>query len=1137
MMLAPRGRGCDGLIRLIILLSIGVASYCQTTYTINTIAGTDAAIGDGGPATAAQLSASGVAVDSQNNIYVLDGNHIRRIDRSGIITTFFTRDPHTSPFGNLSTLTIDSTGNLYVGDTQNPTLKFSTDGTITTLANVSNTSDSMVPDGVTGFFAIGDNSFVGRIGADGTDKGIYAGQFPSGGFSGDGGPATQAALCGPVGLAVDSQGNLYISEGSGNRIRKVSLAGTITTVAGSTTTTSTNGCSGGSGSSGDGGAAASALLSSPAAMTLDNQDNLYFYDVGNARIRKITASQVISTYAVLSPQIAAGYASQPYINGLAFDRNGNLLLASGSVWSISPSGTVTRIAGTGSCCSTSQQSGPATSIPLNRPLGVAADGTGSVYIADGSALWRVQNGSTTAVLKQAFPLAGAVASDHKGTVYYADFQSSTIKRFGPSGTTGTYAGTGNHCSSPGQGDNGPATSADLCFPFGLSVDSKGNLFFIDEYAGGSPVVVRRVSTNGIITTVVAGSSSNALVEGGPALSANLYQISAVAADSSENIYLTASDATDASVLLKVTPDGTIHTLAGAPVSTGIIDPPDGSIGTKVFIESADGVAVSPSGDVYFGYGGRFLGAFNYDRIVQFLPDGTIRTVAGGGGGVYNGYQSGIPAPPILGLGDGGPATQAPLSGPQAMDIDPSGNIYFVDFGNDRVRMLTPAGAACSYSVTRFGYSPNILEVEQNGGPVTLNVLTAPGCSWAVSGLPSWITIQGNTTGAGPATVNLTVGAGSGVPRTSTISVAGMSIEINQDGGAPVPLTITTASPLQPATTYSGYSLALIATGGSAPYSWLISSGSLPSGLKLSASGTISGTPTTAGLSIFTITVTDATGAIVTKVSSLSVYSCTNTAPPVITSVNSASGYGDYYYFASGSWLEINGTNLADPADPRLNVATNPGQWTSSDFSGVNAPTSLDGISVSINGKPAYVWYLSPTQLNVQAPEDTANGNVTVTVTSCQATSQPFMAQRLPLAPGLLAPSSFNVGGAQYMVATFASDGAYVLNTNIGAKLGLNSRPAKPGDVIIAYGIGFGDVTPSILPGVIVQQSNTLVNPVTISFGPNKATVSYAGLAGGFIGLYEFYFTVPPGLSDADYKINVTQNGSPLPQALYLSVQN
>jgi len=258
---------------------------------------------------------------------------------------------------------------------------------------------------------------------------------------------------------------------------------------------------------------------------------------------------------------------------------------------------------------------------------------------------------------------------------------------------------------------------------------------------------------------------------------------------------------------------------------------------------------------------------------------------------------------------------------------------------------------------------------------------------------------------------------------------------------------------------------------------------------------------------------------------------------VITSVASASAYGEYPYFASGSWLEIKGSNLADPADPRLAFAVNPGQWIANDFTGVNAPISLDGIRASVNGKPAYVWYLSTGQINVQAPQDSATGTVAITVTNCKGTSSPFMVPRQTLAPGLLAPSNYAYNGTPYLVATFASDGAYVLDTSTGAAFGLNSRPAKPGDLIIAYGVGFGDVTPAILPGVVVQQSNAVTNAVTFSFGWANAAISYAGLAGNFVGLYEFYVTVPPGLANGDYQINVKQNGISLQQTMYLTVRN
>jgi len=266
------------------------------------------------------------------------------------------------------------------------------------------------------------------------------------------------------------------------------------------------------------------------------------------------------------------------------------------------------------------------------------------------------------------------------------------------------------------------------------------------------------------------------------------------------------------------------------------------------------------------------------------------------------------------------------------------------------------------------------------------------------------------------------------------------------------------------------------------------------------------------------------------------YTCTNTLPVVVTSVDSASAYGGYSYFGSGSWLEIKGTNLADPADPRLTAATNPGQWTSQDFNGSNAPTSLDGINVHINGKPAYVWYLSPGQLNVQAPEDSATGNVSIAVTNCRATGYSVTFARRAAAPGFLAPSSYAANGTQYMVAFFDSDNAYVLNASIGASFGLNSRPAKPGDQIYTYGIGFGDVTPSTLPGVIAQAS-TLVNPVAILFGTTAAAISYQGLTPGSVGLYQFNFTVPPSLANGDYQINVTQSGIAVPQTMFLTVHN
>ena|ERR1017187_7793835 len=249
--------------------------------------------------------------------------------------------------------------------------------------------------------------------------------------------------------------------------------------------------------------------------------------------------------------------------------------------------------------------------------------------------------------------------------------------------------------------------------------------------------------------------------------------------------------------------------------------------------------------------------------------------------------------------------------------------------------------------------------------------------------------------------------------------------------------------------------------------------------------------------------------------------CTIPAAPVITSVNSATDFGGLPNFAPGSWLEVKGSNLG--VDTRL--------WTGSDFQGVNAPTGLDTSRVSIDGNAGFVYYISGGQINVQAPADSVTGPVKITVTTCAGTSTAMTAQEATLAPGMLAPASFNVNGKQYLVALFQDGVTFVGNTNLIA--GVPFRPAKPGDSLTAYGIGFGAVAPAIAPGVVVGQQNNIPN-LTISFGQTPATLSYAGLAPGNIGLYQFNITVPQ-VADGDYQIKVNAGAVPVPQTLYLTV--
>ena len=265
------------------------------------------------------------------------------------------------------------------------------------------------------------------------------------------------------------------------------------------------------------------------------------------------------------------------------------------------------------------------------------------------------------------------------------------------------------------------------------------------------------------------------------------------------------------------------------------------------------------------------------------------------------------------------------------------------------------------------------------------------------------------------------------------------------------------------------------------------------------------------------------GSTHTYLTTLQLSPSAGSSAPTITSVNSATDFGAKSSFASGSWLEIKGAGLA--SDTRI--------WGGADFNGSNAPTSLDGTSATINGKAAFVYYISPSQINVQAPADSATGSaipIVVTAPGGVATSS---ATKVALAPGMLAPAGFNVNGKQYLVAQF-SDGVYVGNT--GLISGVAFRPAKPADTITVYGVGFGDVTPAIAPGIIVSAQNTLANPVSVQFGSTNATLTYQGLSPNYVGLYQFNIVVP-ALPDGDYQINVSQGGVALSQTFYLTIHN
>jgi uncharacterized protein (TIGR03437 family) len=243
-------------------------------------------------------------------------------------------------------------------------------------------------------------------------------------------------------------------------------------------------------------------------------------------------------------------------------------------------------------------------------------------------------------------------------------------------------------------------------------------------------------------------------------------------------------------------------------------------------------------------------------------------------------------------------------------------------------------------------------------------------------------------------------------------------------------------------------------------------------------------------------------------------------PPSVSTAISASGFGAFPTIAPGTWVEIYGTDLA--GDTR--------SWTGADFTGNEAPTMLDGTTVTIGGQSAFIDYISATQVNALVSSNTPTGTQQMIVTSPSGTASQYTVTVNAAEPGLLSPSSFNIGGVQYAVALF-TDGTYVLPT--GAIAGVSSRPAKAGAALTLYGVGFGPVTPASPAGQIVQQLNSLTLPLQMSVGVVPVTPSYYGLAPGYVGLYQFNLTMP-SVASGNAALTFTLNGVAGTQTLYLA---
>jgi uncharacterized protein (TIGR03437 family) len=226
--------------------------------------------------------------------------------------------------------------------------------------------------------------------------------------------------------------------------------------------------------------------------------------------------------------------------------------------------------------------------------------------------------------------------------------------------------------------------------------------------------------------------------------------------------------------------------------------------------------------------------------------------------------------------------------------------------------------------------------------------------------------------------------------------------------------------------------------------------------------------------------------------------------------------------SAGTWVEIYGTNLSS--------ATR--EWAGSDFQENRAPTQLEGVRVNINGRAAFVRYVSPTQVNVQAPDDDSVGPVNVEVINSNGTSNAVSVQKTRVSPALLTTPLFNVGGRQYLAALHSDNRTFVGRENLIQ--GVAFRPAKPGDIIIVYAVGCGPTNPATPAGQFFNDARALSSPFQIRFGETVAQ-AVGNLAAGAVGLCQFNATVP-NVADGDIRIDATVDGTATGQTLFTTVQ-
>ncbi len=653
---------------------------------------------------------------------------------------------------------------------------------------------------------------VFRIAADGVVS-VIAGTGVAG-YSGDLGPATAAKLNCPSGLGLDSAGDLFVVDSNNFRIRKITPDGTIKTVAG-------NGSSGSTYL--DGLQATSVGMQSNTTIGVDSAGNFYY--AYPATVVRVNTSGVMSTVAGPAVNFIPATVAVDASDRLLVGTSNGIYIGSApySSFTLSAMYTLAGNATRGVCYAAAYQikcvpgvsqpavviagtglpgfggdGGPATSAPINNPVGMVFDAAGNLFFVDagnaavrkitpGGIIATVWRSSSSATVK--FP--AYVATDSSGAVYVSDQLSHVVWRRSTDGTVSVVAGTG----VSGFGADGvPATDSTLFAPAGIAVDSSGRLYIAELGAHR----VRVVGTDGVIRTLAGTGSPGFSGDGGLAGNAALNTPEGVAVDPAGNVFI--AD-TYNNRIRQVSPGGIITTVAGSGPMMGFgtaLSNGDNGPAVAAQLNNPGSLAVGPNGDVYVA---------DENWVRRFHPGGTIAPVAGTGacdpandggsaaaasvcqpagiavssdGFIYitagqvirrvdpNGLIATVAGTGSIGFsGDGGAAIDAQLNDPRGVAVDSAGNVYIADLVNTRVRRVL-GGTPCELTVSSGSL---VSDAAAASGSFTLD--DASGCAYSVASDSSWLHLNSASQGNSGAAISYSIDSNPGsAGRQGSIKISG-----------------------------------------------------------------------------------------------------------------------------------------------------------------------------------------------------------------------------------------------------------------------------------------------------------------------------------------------------------------------------